>query len=232
MIGGRLTIWIDGREALPVRAIPYVAGWERLYSPVEVAESLARMTAAPFGKLRNLVAYHRQTSKPLPVMTDGWAAVVADIRGFEAGLRKQRPGTEAMNDHAGYAAWRKGAALKLPAGAFVWLDEFRGEREADRKRTPDDRPVTLAPMLDADTMAALLEGFEGCPRRGPDADRAMIGYADFVAICQVDDHKNCGGFRVEANGPFVDLPEAGATLTPEKRAAVTWHPTGRHDKPA
>lgn len=230
MSGGRLTIWIDGREALPVRAIPYVTVWE--YSPDVVAESLARMTAPPFAELRNLVAYHRPTAKPLPVMADEWAAVVAEIKGFEARLREQRPDTEAMDDHAGYAAWRKEAALKLPAGVFVWLDEFLREREADHKRTPDDRPVTLAPMLDDDTRAAVLEGFEDCPRRGPDADRAMIGYADFVAICQVDDPKNFGGFRAEANGLYVDLPDAEATQTPEERAAVSWHPTGQYDKPA
>ncbi len=232
MTGGHLTIWIGGREALPVRAIPYVAGWEHLYSPDVVAESLARATAAPFGKLRNLVAYHRPAGKPLPVMASEWTAVIAEVKGFEAGLREQRPGVDAMHDHAGYAAWRKGAALKLPAGVFVWLDEFLREREADRKRTPDDVPVTLAPMLDADARAAMLEGFEDCQRRGLGADRAMIAYAEFAAICQVDDPKNFGGFRVEANGLYVDLPNADATLTPEERVAVTWHPTGQYDKPA
>ena len=88
MSGGRLTIWIDGREALPVRAIPYVAGWEHLYSPDVVAESLARVTAAPFGKLRNLVAYHRPAGKSLPVMASEWTAVIAEVKGFEAGLRE------------------------------------------------------------------------------------------------------------------------------------------------
>lgn len=229
-MSGRLTIWIDGREALPVRAIPYVTGWR--YSPDVVAESLARATAAPFEKLRSLVAYHRPASKPLPVMPHEWNAVVVQVKGFEAGLHELRPDIEAADDHVGIAAWEKGAALKLPAGVFVWLDEFLREREADHKRTPDDRPVILAPMLDADTRAAVLEGFEDCPRRGPDADRAMIGYADFVAICHVDDPANFGGFRVEANGLYVDLPSADATLTLEERAVVTWHPTGQYDKPA
>ncbi|MCX7178899.1 MAG: hypothetical protein NTX56_09055 [Proteobacteria bacterium] len=230
MSHGRLTIWIDRREALPVRAIPYVTGWR--YSPDMVVESLARATAAPFEKLRNLVASHRPAGKPVPVMTIEWNAVVVQVKGFEAGLHELRPDIEATDDHVGIAAWERGAAMKLPAGVFVWLDEFLREREADRKRMPDDRPVILAPMLDADTRAAVLEGFEDCPRRGPDADRAMIGYADFVAICQVDDPKNFGGFRVEGNGLYVDLPNADATLTPEERATVTWHPTGRYDKPA
>lgn len=229
-MSGRLTIWIDGREAMPVRAIPYVTGWR--YSPDVVAESLARVTAAPFEKLRNLVAYHRPAGKALLVMASEWTAVMAEVKGFEAELREQRPDVDAIDDHAGYAVWRKGAALKLPAGVFVWLDEFLREREADHKRTPDDRPVILTPMLDADTRAAVLEGFEDCPRRGPDADRAMIGYADFVAICHVDDPANFGGFRVESNGLYVDLPPTDAILTPEERAAVTWHPTGQYDKPA
>jgi len=231
-MSGRLTIWIDGREALPVRAIPYVAGWDNLYHPESVASNLARKVGAPFDKLRNLVAYHRPAGRPLKVMPHEWNAVVVKVKGFEAELHELRPNLEATDDHAGIAAWEKGAALKLPAGVFVWLDEFLREREADHKRTPDDRPVILAPMLDADTGAAVLEGFEDCPRRGPDADRAMIGNADFVAICHVDDPANFGGFRVEANGLYVDLPRADVTLIPEERAAVTWHPTGQYDKPA
>lgn len=230
MNGGRLTTWIEGREALPVRAIPYVTGWR--YSPDVVAESLARTTAAPFEKLRSLVAYHRPASKPQQVMPCEWNAVVVRVKGFEAGLHELRPDIEATDDHVGIAAWERGAAMKLPTGVFVWLDEFLREREADRKRSPVDVPVILAPMLDAETRAAVLEGFEDCPRRGPDADRAMIGYADFVAVCQVDDPKNFGGFRIDPNGLYVVMPDAEATLTPEERAALTWHPTGQYDKPA
>lgn len=243
MNGGRLTIWIDGREALPVRAIPYVTEWR--YSPHVVAESLALATAAPFGKLRNLVAYHRPAGKPLPVIASNWTAVIAEVEGSEPELRGQRLGVDAMHDCAAIHPLRKvAAALKLPGGVFVWLDEFRRELESDRKReadgkhTPDDVPVTLAPMIDADTRldagtwAAMLEGFEDCPRRGPDADRVMIGYADFVKICRVDDPKNFGRFRVEDNGMYVDRPDVDAMLTPEEQAAVTRHSNGQDDKPA
>lgn len=89
-------------------------------------------------------------------------------------------------------------------------------------------------LHDGDTLSAVEGDFEDSPHRdcGPDADRARIGYADFVAICHVDNPKDFGGFRVEANGLYVNLPPADATLTPEERAAVTWHPTGQYDKPA
>ena len=233
-MSGRLTIWIEGREALPVRAIPYVAGWEQLYSPDVVADSFARTTDAPFSKLRNLVAYrHQPTAKPQHVKAGKWVAVVAKIRGFESKLREQRPDTDAMDHHVGYSAWRKRAAMKLPNGVFVWLDEFRHECESDRKQTPDDAKVTLAPWIDsAETRVAVLNGFEDCPRRGPDFDRAIIGCADFVAICHVDNPKSFGDFRVEASGLFVKIPDADETLTPEEGATVTWPPTGESDKPA
>lgn len=89
-------------------------------------------------------------------------------------------------------------------------------------------------LHDGDTLSAVEGDFEDSPHRdrGPDTDRARIGYADFVAICHVVNPKDFGGFRVEANGLYVNLPPADATLTPEERAAVTWHPTGQYDKPA
>lgn len=232
MKNGRLTIWIDGREALPVRAIPYVTGWQ--YSPDVVAESLAGVTAAPFAKLQNLVAYHRPATRPQQIMRREWNAVVAEIKGFETELHEQRPGISAEDDHVGYAAWCKGATAKLPVGVFVWLDEFVSEHQADRKRTlaPDDRPVILAPLLNSASRDVVLEGFEDCPRRPPQADQAMIGYSEFVTICHVDNPKNFGNFRLEADGLYVVRPDADAILTPEERAAITWHPTGNHDKPA
>ncbi|MDP1526988.1 MAG: hypothetical protein Q8M20_14335 [Rhodocyclaceae bacterium] len=63
-------------------------------------------------------------------------------------------------------------------------------------------------------------------------DKVLIGYAEFIALCHVDKPADFGGFRVEANGLYVHLPPAETTLTPEERAALTWHPTHQYDKPA
>jgi len=68
---------------LPVRAIPYVAGWEHLYAPDVVAENLARVICFPFDKLRTLVAHHRPAMKPQQVMPHEWKAVIAKLKGFE-----------------------------------------------------------------------------------------------------------------------------------------------------
>lgn len=65
-------------------------------------------------------------------------------------------------------------------------------------------------------------------------DSAMIGYSEFVAICHVDDPMDFGGFRVEGDGLYVDMPHAGdrRTLSREERSVLSWHPTGEYDKPA
>lgn len=63
-------------------------------------------------------------------------------------------------------------------------------------------------------------------------DGARIGYSEFIAICHVDDPRDFSGFRLELDGLYVDPPRADASITPEERAALSWHPTGDHSKPA
>lgn len=160
--GGRLTVWINGREALPIRAIPYVTGW--WLSPDQVAKNLARVIEPPFAKLQNLFAYHLQASMRLyRVNPREWDAVVASLEGFEAELRQQNSDVDIGDDRIGYAVWRRGAATKLPAGVFVWLGEFEVEYRADRGRVllseerPGDDEINLTPMMDIETRKAVLE---------------------------------------------------------------------------
>lgn len=68
-------------------------------------------------------------------------------------------------------------------------------------------------------------------------DYARVGYSDFMKICHVDEENDTtyfGGFRVEGDGLYVNMPHAGdrRTLTPEERSESSWHPTGEYDKPA
>lgn len=60
----RLTVFINRREALSVRAIPYVAGRSFL-SPDEVAKQLARRVGAPFARLQNTTAFHLSGQSPI-----------------------------------------------------------------------------------------------------------------------------------------------------------------------
>lgn len=227
-MSGRLTIWIDGREALPVRAIPYVAGWG--HSADRVAQYLAQWNELN-GKPRfpNLTAYQRRGKTVAPVLPGDFDRDVWKQRALGEKLKREYPNLDGdAPNPEGASRFDDESINLLPTGVFVWLDEFASIYQREGK----GGEFRLAPMRGEEVKALALEGFEHCPRRGPDADRAMIDYADFVAICQVDDPKNFGGFRVEANGLYVDLPPSDATLTPEERAAVTWHPTGQYDKPA
>lgn len=64
-------------------------------------------------------------------------------------------------------------------------------------------------------------------------DKAIVGYKEFIEICQVDNPKYFGGYRVRADGLYARIPKADPTLSPEENAAcVPWHPTGHYEKPA
>lgn len=58
MANQRLTVCIGGREALPVRAIPYVTGWRLMLTPDDSAKHLASPDVDYFAKLKTLSAYH------------------------------------------------------------------------------------------------------------------------------------------------------------------------------
>lgn len=61
---------------------------------------------------------------------------------------------------------------------------------------------------------------------------SIIRYDDFVRICNVDDPRDFAGFQVNPQGLYVNLPPDDSMLLPMERAALSWHPTGRHDEPA
>lgn len=160
MRNGLLTVSIQGREALPVRAIPYVTGWQ--FSPDLVAQEFARTIGAPFAALQSVTTYHLQESTPVAVLPKEWDRVVATLAALEVRLRDLHP-----DDAVGYAEWLERSTDKLPAGAFVWLDEFKAEYSARRKRTlhidqkrEGDDNLTLSPMIEASTRQKIFEGFD------------------------------------------------------------------------
>ena len=158
MNDGLLTVWIGEREALPVRAIPYVTGWA--VSPDQIAKDLSQPLSKDSSRLSRLIAYHLVGGVPTVVAAREWDAIVVKLKAFEATLKNQFP------DHdSGYAAWRTTAAEQLPKNAFIWLDEFtaqfsgwREEQEFSVQR-PGDNELILAPMLDEQIMVMVLEGF-------------------------------------------------------------------------
>jgi hypothetical protein len=154
----RLTLFIDGREALPVRAISYVAG-RRFLSPDEVAKHLARQVGAPFARLRNTTAFHLSEQSPISVLPKEWDEIVTRFDALESKLKRVQP-----NENEGYEEWQGQSTPLLPSGVFVWCDEFEKdfrldiERIAPEYRREGDDILNYSPMLSDEQRKMILEG--------------------------------------------------------------------------
>lgn len=158
-----LTVRINGRDALPVRAIPHITGW--LLSPDEVARQLARSIDEHFAKLPNTFAYRLKDGTPAKILPKQWDVIVAQLEGLEAEIR-QRNDKDKSGDNKGYAEWLATSVTKLPAGVFLWLDEFIADKPFGRKPPSQDsarehdRELVDAPLLTNEQRQEIFQGFE------------------------------------------------------------------------
>jgi hypothetical protein len=176
-----LVVKMADREALPVRAIPYVTGWT--ISPDVVAREFAR-DSGPFQGMENTHTYHLVQGVATRVLPKEWDRYVAALQGLEADLREQFSSNE-----QGYAAWVSKSVAKLPAGVFVWLDDFTTDFERDYgperwsmlDERAGDRELSLSPFLEDGVLNMVLEGFE---RRQPvgtySSDDSHAGVVEFL----------------------------------------------------
>jgi hypothetical protein len=153
-----LVVEVAGRQALPVRAIPYVSGWN--LSPDEVAKQFARDVSPGFEKLANTDTYHMQYDSVVKLLPKEWDPYVAALQGLERELKEQF-----TSDDQGYAAWLSRSVAKLPSGVFVWLDEFTADFDRFYRRLAiigerqGDRDLNLSPYLDNEALNLVLVGF-------------------------------------------------------------------------
>jgi len=134
MNDGRLTFWIDEREALPLRAIPYVTSWIR-FSPDTLVSYLSRGSFD--GRATSisscLIAFRLIGSKPVVINPSEWNSVASRLDEIKAEL-KRKHGNGELSEEKGYESWKNDSLSILPKGVFVWLDEFEKEFQADKKR--------------------------------------------------------------------------------------------------
>ena len=163
----RLIVLIKGREALPVRAIPYVTGWKM--SPDVLAKNLARTNNPQFAGLQNLFAYHIQAGDPTQILPKEWDAVVVQLDALEAQLQIEFPDrADDKEDPRGYATWRKRATIEIPSGTFIWLDDFECKFLEDAssgyltppKERIGERTLNFSPMMADGVRETVLEGFD------------------------------------------------------------------------
>jgi len=154
----RLTLSVGDREVLPVRAIPYVTGWD--ISPDEVARSLARKIRGGFpNRLENVVAFHRGQDAQNEILPKEWDSIHVRLKSLEAQSRKCF-----QNDDEGYSEWRNQSVEELPPGVFDYRDDFERAYQGTpplrlEKRLGDDE-VNYSPMLIAVVVEMVLEGFD------------------------------------------------------------------------
>lgn len=159
-----LRISVNGKIALPVRAIPHVTGWR--ISPDVLAKAFAKACPSPFRWLERTSTFHLVDGKPAPITPKDWDGICAAIAGLEGELKAANP-----DDNVGYAKWRNQSISFLPAGVLVWVAEFEADWEADtQRRRLDGVPVrdgedhlNYTPPLTAEAKSQILEGFELMP---------------------------------------------------------------------
>ena len=87
-----IVVIIDGREAIPVRAIPFVAGW--MISPDVVAKSFAK-TDHWITRLDGVAAYYLAAEgKYSPMLAKEWDVIEADLDILSDRSEERRVGKE------------------------------------------------------------------------------------------------------------------------------------------
>ena len=159
-----VVVFIRGREAIPVRAIPLVTG--RWMSPEVVARSLAY--ADSINRFEGVYAYQLLADGGYSqVFPSEWDVVFDYIQGLDSTI-------QAMNDDRKRTRpiWLTESTKLLPAGVFLWRDEF--EREFRRGYSPPgfgllharpgDLTLKFSPLISPQaTREIIMEGFEGLP---------------------------------------------------------------------
>jgi hypothetical protein len=151
--------FIDGREAIPIRAIPFVTGW--LMGPINVARSLANTDWAE--TLKGINAYQLLSNYgPAKTLPKEWDVIVIDLRVLSSKLG----GEEKIKDENLATWWRDSISL-LPAGVFVWKNEFEqafnrfygSESHIRFEERSGDRELNYSPMIPSELRLTVAEGF-------------------------------------------------------------------------
>lgn len=157
----QLTVMIGGREAIQVMAIPYATNWHS-FDPEMLAWYLGkddRRFDSKIAPLTPLTAYRMEGERPVAIKPSAWDNVADMLRHTDDKLPTA-------------------AASCLPAGAFVWLDEFQQVwlewRERGSVPTFDEVPGfdEAWRKLDDRQREQVGEGGEGSPDAGTEAVHA------------------------------------------------------------
>lgn len=114
-----VVVHIDGREAIPVRAIPFLTQWE-VMSPDEVAGALSDDEDFRLGAFVGLRAFRIAGGQPIEIAPLFWENIISkQLQGISDQIKASQ-----VTHATGSSAWREAAVKVLPTDAFVWRDEY------------------------------------------------------------------------------------------------------------
>lgn len=169
-------VMIDGREAIPVRAIPFLTNWETM-SPDAIAEALAHEDDLHWDYFFPLTAFRVEGPQLKPIAASWWENFpVKHLSAISAALKARETAGELTHELA-YIEWRRQSLLELPSGVFVWKDEFapchsrkynsyamttiRNGKELSKDEQEKRYALDFDPYIaDLETCAAVMQGFE------------------------------------------------------------------------
>lgn len=169
----KVVLTIDGRKAIPVRALHFAAGRRRdgtsRLSPDEIARVAAHQDT--WHKAEAFGTYHLVDGVPRRVTPSQWGQVVIDLEALSARLDAEQP-----IDAVGYAQWKDDAIPLLPAGLFVWLDEFHtwysrtrplvangthsNDDDGEIEACQESDDLDIFPVIPSQLCPSVREGFE------------------------------------------------------------------------
>lgn len=154
-----VVVLIENREAIPVRAIPFVTGWTM--SPDAVASSLAMTDLIT--RLRGVSAFYWSEGVVAPLLPKEWDGIEADLEALSNRLQ-----AEEEIDRENYPKWRRDSIPLLPESCFVWRDEFEAafrhayspERFSFLDEREGERELNFRPRIPPEQAPVVMEGFE------------------------------------------------------------------------
>lgn len=115
-----VVVLINGREAIPVRAIPYMA--DSTVSPdILVRGLLCTKDDNPFHKLSAYELLEYECSRKVGAVE--WRPVAVNLNALSDTLHRRELKGELTHAEA-TAEWKRESVKRLPPGVFVWKDKF------------------------------------------------------------------------------------------------------------
>ncbi len=152
-----VVVSIEGRDAIPVRAIPFVTGWK--LSPDVLAACLAQSSDWP-SHPQNMVGHHiMRGGRIAEMLPKEWDGIVLELRSLSDTLH-----AEEVVKQASSPEWRKKSIAVLPSHCFVWIDTLEAacrlawSRLTIVNERPGDKDLNLTPYIPPELVDVVFEG--------------------------------------------------------------------------